>query len=192
MTNIDAEKGEPAAPASGTTALEGLVQRLGALEESLTAIAGDPGAPAPAGTGRIDADAVRDAMRQATAPLREAVLRLEARLDQIEAAQRELTRQIAEYTAGPMAPPASAELIAGEVARQLEALIGDAAQSNPLPLLAGDDGAARDVVANPLVMGATERAIVRLTHRLEKLEEWRRRSGAARQRGGLIGRLFES
>ncbi len=168
MTNIDVEEGEPAAAASGTSAL--------------------PGGRRP------DADTVRaEALQQAIEPLRQAVLRLEARLDEIEAAQRDLKRQIADYAAGPIVSPASAELITGEIARQLEALIGNAAApSDPLPLPTSDDRTARDAAADPLVMGAIERAIVRLTHRLEKLEEWRRHSRAPRQRSGLIGRLFES
>jgi hypothetical protein len=84
-------------------------------------------------------------------------------------------------------------LIAAEVARQIQALVKEAAgQADPLPLMA-DSPIDRSRDLSPLVMGATERAIVRLTHRLEKLEEWHRRtSGEARSKGGLMGRLFES
>lgn len=93
----------------------------------------------------------------------------------------------------PTVPQPDPALIAAEVGQQIQALIKEAAsQSDPLPLMA-DSPIDRSRDLNPLVMGATERAIVRLTHRLEKLEEWHHRSsGEVRSKGGLMGRLFES
>jgi len=52
-----------------------------------------------------------------------------------------------------------------------------------------------NATVSPLVMGAAERAIVRLTRRIEKLEERagaRSGSGGSRASRGLMGRLFES
>jgi chromosome segregation ATPase len=87
----------------------------------------------------------------------------------------------------------SSDAIAAEVARQIATLVQDTtASSAPAASLLGD--AARDKAGemNPLVMNAAERAIVRLTHRLEKLEDWRRqRMAEARSGRGLMGRLFE-
>ena len=68
-----------------------------------------------------------------------------------------------------------------EVARQIDALLKNASGGS--------------AAVSPLVMGAAERAIVRLTRRIEKLEERteaRGGSDGSRARSGLMGRLFES
>jgi hypothetical protein len=102
----------------------------------------------------------------------------------------ELERRLAASASLAPAPQPDRTQIAAEVARQIQAFAKDsAAPMDGVPLLAEQ----REGV-NPLVISAAERAIVRLTHRLEKLEEWRRRNSAERDRksGGLMGRLFES
>ena len=265
---------DEAAPEARRKPLEGLAQRLGALEESLTVVASEMGMTASPRFKRLDPDQVyREAVRRAqesAEPLRIALRRLEARLDEIALAQAQLRREILaaredatlaqtlaalterldavaapverherklddveaeraslmarlatleERTAAANASPPIvrdvvptgpsendiAALLAGvdarierrlqeaatgptdrtaieaEVARQIEALQPDAASE-------------RNAV-NPLVMGAAERAIVRLTRRIEKLEE--RRSAGDNTQGtrggrGLMGRLFES
>ncbi|MGE0153937.1 MAG: hypothetical protein AB7R90_15080 [Reyranellaceae bacterium] len=84
--------------------------------------------------------------------------------------------------------------IAAEVSRQIAALVQDAAaaSASAKPLL-GAAPADKALDADPLVMSAAERAIVRLTHRLEKLEEWRRENrGPAKSRRGVMSRFFET
>jgi len=80
-----------------------------------------------------------------------------------------------------VAAPADRAATEAEVARQIEAMQPDAASER--------------AAVNPLVMGAAESAIVRLTRRIEKLEE--RRSAGDNAQGtrggrGLMDRLFES
>jgi chromosome segregation ATPase len=85
----------------------------------------------------------------------------------------------------------ASDAIAAEVARQIATLVRDATAQPATPLL-GDPALEKTGEMNPLVMNAAERAIVRLTHRLEKLEDWRRqRMAEARSGRGLMGRLFE-
>lgn len=82
---------------------------------------------------------------------------------------------------GRPSPSEQSAAIEREVARQIDALLKTASGG----------GAA----VNPLVMGAAERAIVRLTRRIEKLEERavaRSDSDGSRASRGLMGRLFES
>lgn len=118
--------------------------------------------------------------------------------EKLKAWQEQVAADVERRLAQLPAPSAVASqidptLIAAEVARQVQALTKEAApQPDPLPLMAdGPIDRSRDL--NPLVMGATERAIVRLTHRLEKLEEWHHRAnGEGRSKGKLRGRLFES
>jgi len=83
------------------------------------------------------------------------------------------------------------ESIATELAIQLARR---AERNEQLPLLAD-----RPADNNPLVINATERAIVRLTHRIEKLEgqleqdkSQPRSRQSPRPARGLVGRLFES
>lgn len=106
----------------------------------------------------------------------------------------DIERRFAQLPASPaVAPPIDRDLIAAEVTQQIQTLIKEAAaQADPVPLMA-EIPAERAPDLNPLVVSATERAIVRLTHRLEKLEEWRRqKTGGAGNKGGLMSRLFES
>lgn len=191
---------EPANPASGRGSLDGLTQRLGALEESLTVVAGELGVSAIPSFKRLDPDQVyAEAVRRAidaVEPLRLAVGRLEARLEEamldrarlagLEDAIARMARRL-DALEQSAADPGAADLVAEEVTRQLHALVRDAAaQRGPAPLTAGGDPSA-------LVMGAAERAIVRLTRRLEKLEAWRHHAEEdGKPRGGLMGRLFES
>jgi hypothetical protein len=119
-----------------------------------------------------------------------------AAMQRLAALEHRVERLANAASAGPQSPATpqiDPTLIAAEVARQIQALVKEATeQPDPLPLMA-DSPIDRSRDLNPLVMGATERAIVRLTHRLEKLEEWHRRTrGEARSKGGLMGRLFES
>lgn len=149
-----------------------LAQRLGALEQRLEKLANAVIANAqPASAAQNAGIDERLALFQ-----RQIVVELERRL-------------AASASAAP-APQLDQAQIAAEVARQIQALAKDGATPiDGVPLLAEQ----REGV-NPLVIGAAERAIVRLTRRLEKLEEWRRRNSAERDRksGGLMGRLFES
>ena len=292
------ETGAATKPVAGKGSLDGLAQRLGALEESLTVVAGELGVSSVPKFKRLDPDSVyKEAIRraqEAVEPLRLALRNLDSRFDEISRAQAQIKREIdadrdkhpwtesiaaidaqvaalsarldatvmpidqnesklgilnaaiqklslrldtvcerldvqaraerdrkpveqndtaamqrlaalehrverlanAAASAGPQSSATTQidpMLIAAEVARQIQALVKEAAgQSDPLPLMADSPiDLSRDL--NPLVMGATERAIVRLTHRLEKLEEWHRRArGEARPKGGLMGRLFES
>ena len=284
-------------PVTGKGSLDGLAQRLGALEELLTVVAGELGVSSVPKFKRLDPDSVyKEAIRRAqetVEPLRLALRNLDGRFDEIARAQAQIKREVAadrdkhpwtesiaaidaqvaalsarlDATVMPIdqnesklgalnaaieklslrldtvwerldaqaraerdrkpveqndaaamqrlaalehrverlanaagaAPQSSATPqidptpIAAEVARQIQALVKEATgQADPLPLMA-DSPIDRSRDLNPLVMGATERAIVRLTHRLEKLEEWHRRArGEARSKGGLMGRLFES
>ena len=284
-------------PVAGKGSLDGLAQRLGALEESLTVVAGELGVSSVPKFKRLDPDSVyKEAIRraqEAVEPLRLALRNLDGRFDEIARAQAQVKREIAAdrdkhpwaesivaidaqvaalsarldatvmpidqnesklgalnaaieklslrldavwerldsqaraeqdrkpvehsdaaamqrlaalehrverlanaASAGPQSsatPQIDPTLIAAEVARQIQTLAKETTgQADPLPLMA-DSPIDRSRDLNPLVMGATERAIVRLTHRLEKLEEWHRRaSGEARSKVGLMGRLFES
>ena len=262
------------APEQPRKPLEGLAQRLGALEESLTVVASEMGMAASPRFKRLDPDQVyREAVRRAqesAEPLRIALRRLEARLDEIVLAQAQLRREILavredaavtqalaalteriEAVAAPVdrherlledveagraslmvrlaaledrtAPPnASAPIVedgspTGPSENDLAALLAgvDArierrlqeAATTPTDRAAIEAEVARQIEAmqpdaagehnavNPLVMGAAERAIVRLTRRIEKLEERRSAGDSARgTRGGrgLMGRLFES
>ncbi len=326
-----AQESGVAKPATGKGSLDGLAQRLGALEESLTVVAGELGVSSVPKFKRLDPDSVyREAIRQAqqaVEPLRLALRNLDTRLDEIARAQAQIKREVAaardshartesvaaidaqvaalaarlDATVMPIdqnesklealnaaienlsvrldtiwqrldaqasaereaksatpgetaaiqrvaalehrierlantisakalaspaghdvatdeklkawqdriaadvdrrlaqlavlpapAPQIDPTLIAAEVARQIQSLVKDApAQSDPLPLMAdGPIDRSRDI--NPLVMGATERAIVRLTHRLEKLEEWHQQARDDGRSKGRRGRLFES
>jgi DNA repair exonuclease SbcCD ATPase subunit len=108
----------------------------------------------------------------------------------------EMAAQLEKHLAGAdKANEAKAgDAIATEVARQIAALARDAtAPSGSAALLPGDSAREKAVEMNPLLMNAAERAIVRLTRRLEKLEDWRRqRTAEAKPGRGLMGRLFET
>lgn len=147
-----------------------LLQRLGALEARIEKIAHAISAPPPIAPG----------------------IEIETRL---AAFRDELTRAIDRRLGEADRGTGEQEEIAAEVSRQLAALVRDAATSQPAPTvpLLSETPLEKGSDANALVMSAAERAIVRLTHRLEKLEEWRQRqSGEGRARRGVMSRIFES
>jgi hypothetical protein len=113
---------------------------------------------------------------------------LESRLDGIAHAKS------ADTSAERAAEAESRETIAAEVARQLASLVREAATQPPATQsLLSESPLEKLAEPNPLVMNAAERAIVRLTRRLEKLEQWKRDAAGDGKTGrGLMGRLFES
>ncbi len=89
--------------------------------------------------------------------------------------------RIEQRLSGQTSPSPDTAAIESEVARQIDACLKNATGGN--------------AAISPLVMGAAERAIVRLTRRIEKLEERaaaRSGSDGSRAGRGLMGRLFES
>lgn len=144
-----------------------LLQRLGALESRLEKIANGIVATAPA-SPNIDVE------------------------NRLAAFRAELMRMVDRGANQPAEESDRREQITEEVAHQLAALVRDAAiQSTPTVPLLGEMPQDKSADVNALVMGAAERAIVRLTHRLEKLEEWRsRQSGEARPRRGVMSQIF--
>ena len=116
------------------------------------------------------------------------------------AIESEAARQLAARPG--RAASADRAAIEHEVARQFAALlaasggVGSDARSDAAAMLQAIPDEGRGEMA-PLVMGATERAIVRLTHRIGKLEEWRHAQATGerlptRAGRGLMGRLFET
>ena len=86
------------------------------------------------------------------------------------------------------APAIDLDVLRDEILAKMRQWMTDRLGSDALPIAGGTD------IPNPLVIGAAERAIVRLTHRIERMEEWRDALiGDSEKRGrGLKGRLFES
>lgn len=168
--DADARKAQEAASREKPETM--LAQRLTELERRLEKIAG----ASPAGSSAPSA-AAETALNEKFAGLQASLfLQMEKRLAQQPAAARIDESAIAE-----------------EISRQLAALMREAAQSSSVAPLPSEPQAERPAEINPLVISATERAIVRLTHRLERLEEWRRaKSGEGKTKSGLMGRLFES
>lgn len=122
---------------------------------------------------------------------------LAERLAAQELAMTQLRDQLASLTAAierknapAIAAPPSIDLgvLRDEILAKMRQWMTDRLGSDALPIAGGTD------IQNPLVIGAAERAIVRLTHRIERMEEWRAALiGESEKRGrGLKGRLFES
>jgi chromosome segregation ATPase len=170
---LDAEAREKNNRRPQETAEAILSQRIAALESRLEKLAGVMAATQSAN----DAPQAADLEREFMFLHGEMAAQLEKRLTE----------------ANKASGADASDAIAAEVARQIAALVRDATTpSAPAAPLLGDAGREQVGEANPLVMNAAERAIVRLTHRLEKLEEWRRQRMAEAKSGrGLMGRLFE-
>lgn len=143
--------------------LAALERRVGEIRQAL---------PAGDRNGRADV-----ALEEGLSALR---LELLAQLDQ----------RLAQAPARQAGAGNQAEAIAAEVARQLAVLIREA--PTPVTPLLSEAPADKVLEANPLVISATERAIVRLTHRLERLEEWQAAGGDGKSGRRLMGRLFQS
>ncbi len=207
-------------PLPDTAPNAALQQRLDALEAQLhsqTSASGDgaaewpfagedaTGKPAQAkfDTAALQRDIEANLQRRVNETLSELEARLLQRLDE----RFDRLAQAAPPIAGNaafgdiMSPPVTAGDVQGlheAIATELAVMLARKAEYNePMPLLAE-----RNVDINPLAMTAAERAIVRLTHRIEKLENKREGDGGDSRRStglrpssrsgrSLMGRLFE-
>jgi hypothetical protein len=206
----------PAAP--DPAPIDALRQRLEALErQQLSAAKAAPPAEWPfaddgspvhkpaAGETRIDSFALqRDIEEALQNRLNQTMRELEARLLQKLEERLDAHSQAATAAPGAAIFDQPASLTAGDIeglremiAQELATLLPqNAPSSGPVPILSeqGD--------INPLLMTAAERAIVRLTHRIEKLESRNEPGGGDRSRATLrsssrssrkfMARLFES
>jgi chromosome segregation ATPase len=119
---------------------------------------------------------------------------IEPRLAALRSELRALLEESLAAREKPEPQPANlAETIAAEVARQIAASREVGAQPALTAPLLSDTPVDKALEANPLVMSAAERAIVRLTHRLEKLEQANGDDGGGRKSSRLRkSRWFES
>jgi DNA repair exonuclease SbcCD ATPase subunit len=141
---------------------------------------------------QLDADA-REKRHASSRETPEAVLL--QRLALIESRLDRLAHDKSGETSSASTPDAqSHQLIAAEVARQITDLVREAGTAPaPTQSLLSESPLEKLSEPNPLVMNAAERAIVRLTRRLEKLEQWKQgAAGDSKPGRGLMGRLFES
>jgi hypothetical protein len=217
-------KAQPVADSSATAALR---QRLDAVEAQLQARPavlpdngaewpfaedGSPRQAAPSGAHQVDTAtlqrdieaAIRQHLPQIAGELEARLLgQIEKRLDQGESAAAAgfATANDALFVDSPARYVNAADIkgLPEMIATEMAALLSRRAERNEQTALLAESNSE----INPLVMTATERAIVRLTHRIEKLEghlegnsssDSRRSSSVrpgTRPSRGFVGRLFE-